>query len=153
MRETRDVVIDDDGIQLTFRIQQMPATRLEDWLYRAAQVVGNALDIPSAGDIEEALGKNLLSALMSADYSRAKPLLDDMLGTASRVVDGVLYPCTIDTVDGYIGNVTTLMRLRLECLKVNLVFLPRVIQSISQHVGDNGRRVTRITKTSGRSRP
>ena len=125
MRREVTVTLEEEGVRLTFRIRQMPATRLESWLLWAAQTLGAALDLPEGAGLESlgpALEKNGWRALTGVDFAAAKELMDEMLGTASRVLDGAEYPCTPDTVDGYIGDVRTLMRLRAECFKANLGF-------------------------------
>ena len=134
MRKESTITLDDDGNMLTFHIRQMPATQLESWIFRALQLIGGALEIPEGAGLEavgSALEKDGLRALGAMDYEKAKTLLDEMLATASRVLDGVQYPCTLDTLDGYIGNVTTLLRLRMECFKVNLGFFASAARSSS----------------------
>ena len=114
---------------------------------------GKALELPEGAGLEavgSVLEKDGLRALAAVDYDRAKPLLDEMLGTASRMLDGVSYPCTIDTVDGYIGNVSTLFRLRLECFKVNLGFFGSAAPSGSAEVKPTSPRASKAIRMSTR---
>ena len=151
MRKESTIMLEDDGNRLTFRIRQMPATQLEDWIFRAVQVLGAALELPEGAGLESvgaALEKNGLRALSSIAYDKAKPLLDEMLGTASRVLDGVEYPCTLDTMDGYVSDIKTLFRLRVECFKVNLSFFADAARSVSPDIGQKGKKTSPIIRMS-----
>ena len=150
MRKEETIVLEDDGNKLTFRIRQMSATQLESWIFRAVQVLGNALELPEGAGLEsigKVLEKDGMKALAAIDYDKAKPLLDEMLGTASRVLDGVQYPCTLDTIDGDIGNVSTLLRLRMACFRANLGFFGNGAPSAStgQEARTTGSKVIRMS--------
>ena len=126
MRQTKEVTIQDRGNPLTFRIKEMSATQLEDWTMRAVLVLAGAgSDIPAGGGVE-AIGKYLaehgLAAIGNVDYSRAKPLLDEMLGCCYRVVDRMEERVTPKTADAYIKDMSTLFKLRLESFKLNYAF-------------------------------
>lgn len=119
------ITLTDAGNQLNFVIRQMPASKLEWWIFRAIQVLGPSLEVPQEDGVEgigKALADKGFAALSNIDPEKAKPLLDEMLGTASRQLDGAEYPVSIDSVDGYISDITTLFKLRIECFKVNLSF-------------------------------
>lgn len=153
MRKEATITLEDDGNSLTFHIKQMPATQLESWIFRAVQVLGSALELPEGAGLEavgSVLEKDGLRALAAIDYDKAKPLLDEMLGTASRMLDGVSYPCTIDTVDGYIGNVSTLLKLRMECFRVNLGFFGNAAPSGSAEVKPTSPRASKAIRMSTR---
>lgn len=129
MRKEITVTIRDRETPLQFKIKEMPATRLESWLMRAVLLLaqGGLLETEETPDLEKAaeyLQNNLPRALAGMDYATAKPLLDELLACCSRVADsGVEMACTPETVDGYVEDVTTLLKLRLEALKLNLGFL------------------------------
>jgi hypothetical protein len=126
MRKEVRITLKDAGKDLTFVIRQMPASKLEWWIFRAIQVLGPALEVPQEEGIEgigKALADKGFAALSNIDPEKAKPLLDEMLATASRVLDsGATMEVDINSVDGYITDIVTLFKLRIECFKVNLSF-------------------------------
>ena len=139
MRKTKEVTITDRGKPLTFKITEMSATQLEDWTMRAVLVLAGAgSDIPAGGGVE-GIGKYLaehgLAAIGAVDYAKAKPLLDEMLGCASRVVDRVEEMVTPETADAYIEDMSTLFKLRMEALKLNFSFFGNGGQSASPEKG------------------
>jgi hypothetical protein len=127
-RRDIDVTLEDRGNPLRFKIREMPATRLESWLIRALIMIGPALgktggEPASVPEAASALLEGGLSRLEGIDFAKAKPLLDELLGCCSRVLDsGHLQQCAPETVDGYIEDVRTLFALRMEALKLNLAF-------------------------------
>lgn len=137
-RNIEKVEIKDGENVLRFRITQMPASKLEDWLYRAALCLGPALELPDGTGLEgigAALAKNGLSGLTRVEYGKAKPLLDEMLFTAERDLgNGQYMPVTLDSIDGYIESVQALFQLRMACFKANLRFFGNA--SLSTSPGD-----------------
>jgi len=126
MRTEKTIELEDRGNKLTFKIREMSATQLEDWTMRAVLVLAGAgSDIPAGGGVE-GIGKYLaehgLAAIGNVDYAKAKPLLDEMLGCCSRVVDKMEEKVTPETADAYIQDMSTLFKLRLEAFKVNFSF-------------------------------
>ena len=127
MRKEKIVTLQDREQKLTFRIREMTATRLESWMIRALLLLASSggaapggTDLKSAGAF---LAEHGLSALGSVDYDKAQPLLDELLGCCSRVVENVEERCAPETVDSYILDVQTLLKLRMEAIKLNLGFL------------------------------
>lgn len=120
------ITIEDRGNALQFRIREMPATQLESWVMRAVLVLAEAgSDIPADAGVEGAaafLAKHGLTALGKIDFVKAKPLLDEMLGCASRIVDKVEEKVTPESADAYVSDFRTLMKLRMECFKANFDF-------------------------------
>ena len=126
MRNEKTIELEDRGNKLVFKVKEMSATQLEDWTMRADLVLAGAgSDIPASGGVE-GIGKYLaehgLAAIGNVDYAKAKPLLDEMLGCCYRVMDKMEERVTPETADAYIGEVSTLFKLRLEALKVNFSF-------------------------------
>ncbi len=126
-RKEITVDIQDRDQLLTFRIKEMPATRLESWIIRALLLVaGSGAQVPGGADIKAAgafLAEKGLAALGNIDFEKASPLLDELLGCCSRVVEKVEERCTPESVDAYILDVGTLFKLRMEAIKLNLGFL------------------------------
>jgi hypothetical protein len=125
----KEVTIDiqDRDQKLTFRIREMPATRLESWIIRALLLVaGGGVLVPDGADLQAAgrfLSEKGLAALANVDFDKAAPLLDELLSCCSRVVERIEERCTPESVDAYIMNVSTLFKLRMEAIKLNLGFL------------------------------
>jgi hypothetical protein len=135
MRNEKTIELEDRGNKLTFKIREMSATQLEDWTMRAVLVLAGAgSDIPAGGGVE-GIGKYLaehgLAAIGNVDYQKAKPLLDEMLGCCSRVVDRMEEKVTPETADAYISDMSTLFKLRLEAFKVNFSFFGNGVPSSS----------------------
>ena len=135
MRQSKIIDIEDRGKKLTFKVTEMSATQLEDWTMRAVLVLAGAgSDIPANGGVE-GIGKYLaehgLAAIGAVDYAKAKPLLDEMLGCCSRIIDKMEERVTPETADAYIEDMATLFKLRLEAFKTNFAFFGHGGQSAS----------------------
>lgn len=127
MRKETTVTIEDRGRPLTFKIREMPATQLERWIIRAMLLLAGSegLEGLSGASVENAgkfLSEHGLRALAAVDYDKAEPLLDELLACCARTDAGVEQRCTPDTVDGYIEDVRTLFKLRVEAAKLNFGF-------------------------------
>lgn len=134
-RRTVELTIEDRGNPLHFIIREMPATKLEAWIIRALLlIVGADIEVPNGSDLKSAgafLAERGVTSLGSVDYDKAAPLLDELLGCCSRRLDKVEERCTPDTVDGYIEDVSTLFKLRMEAAKLNLGFLAAEVERLS----------------------
>jgi hypothetical protein len=126
-RKESIITIQDRDQELTFKIREMPATKLESWIIRALLLVaGSGAQVPDGSDIKAAgafLAEKGLNALGNIDFEKARPLLDELLGCCSRVIERIEERCTPETVDAYILDVKTLFTLRMEAIKLNLGFL------------------------------
>ena len=134
MRKEKVVVLNDRGRELTFKIREMPATRLESFIIRAGLLLagsgllksgGNPVSM-DAGAALDAAGKAIaeggLSALAQLDPAKVQPLLNELLGCCEHMVDGLGHPLTPETVDGVIEDIKTLFTLRKEALILNFDF-------------------------------
>lgn len=134
-RRTIEITIEDRGNPLHFVIEEMPATKLESWIIRALLLVAGAgMEVPDGSDLRKAgafLADKGIGALGSLDFEKARPLLDELLGCCFRKIDKVKERCTPDTVDGYIEDVQTLLKLRVEAIKLNLGFLKAEVEGLS----------------------
>jgi len=139
MRNEKTIELEDRGNRLTFKIREMSATQLEDWTMRACLVLAGAgSDIPASGGVEgvsKYLAEHGLAAIGNVDYQKAKPLLDEMLGCCSRVIDKIEERVTPETADAYIEDMSTLFKLRLEAFKVNFSFFGSGSPSTSPEKG------------------
>lgn len=141
-RKETVVEIQDREQLLTFRIREMSATRLESWMFRAILILADAgAKLPGSPDMGAAgkyLAENGLTALAGLDYDKARPLLDELLGCCSRVVERVEERCTPQSVDAYIEDVKTLFALRVEALKLNMGFFEPEAARLSGFPGRPG---------------
>lgn len=128
------ITLKDGDQELTFRVRQMPATKLESWIIRAALLIGGVAgsDMPGLDGIRDGreagsyiMGnlKGLLPRLGQLDYEKAKPLMDELLACCWRKIDRHEQQCLPENVDDFIQDVSTLLKLRGEALKINLGFL------------------------------
>lgn len=123
MREAKTVKIPDGDKVLTFRITPMNAIKAEDFMYRAAIVIGGAVDGGMLNREAFTDAEAVLSMLRRADYAKVKPLLDDLLNGVERVTEaGGTVPVTAATIAGQVEFPTTLAMLRAAVLKVNFGF-------------------------------
>jgi len=127
--------IQDREQTLTFRIREMPASKLESWIIRAVLLVaGSGAEVPAGADLK-AVGLFLqskgLTALGNVDFEKSRPLLDELLSCCSRVIERVEERCTPESVDAYIEDVKTLFTLRMEALKLNLGFFKGAVENLS----------------------
>ena len=146
--------IKDGDNTLRFRITQMSASKLEDWLFRAVLCLGPALELPDGAGLDEvgaALSRQGYAGLAKVDYAKAKPLLDEMLATAERELgNGQYMPVSLATIDGYLESVQALFQLRVACFKANLNFFKGGVPSGSQSGGTPKSPASPVIKMSSR---
>lgn len=163
MRKEKNIVIDDRGRSLTFKIREMSALRLESWIARAGILLAatgildeTRVDVRNAGEIAagvaRAVGESGISALGRLDYDKARPLLDELLFCCSRVDAGVEQPLTPDVLEGFIEDVRTLFTLRKEALALNFGFFAQGGPSASVKDGPAPQPDTLKPRISVRSR-
>lgn len=126
-RKTIEIDIEDRGKKLTFVIKEMSATQLESWIIRALLMAtgAGAANVPEGADLQKAgayLAQRGIGLLGSLEYDKAAPLLDEMLACCYRKIENHQERCTPDNVTGYIEDVSTLFKLRMEAMKLNLGF-------------------------------
>lgn len=116
----------DKGV--TYKVVEMPVSRLEKWCCRAllalfrAELPADIADIAHTSNAV-ALAKGVMRGLSSLAWHDAEPLYDELLGQIYRVPDkGQAIPLRPDTLDLYISDVSTIYRLRMEALLISLDF-------------------------------
>lgn len=142
MRKTVEIELIDRGEPRRFQITEMPATQGEVWFLKVVHLLTKA-NFP---DLVETILKNnkeakedgsdeavaafnmetvrsICTALSSFSIEEALPLWDELLGCCVRTDGGTHQVCSISTVDAFIENPLTLMKLKFEAAKVNLNFL------------------------------
>lgn len=128
MRKEIVVTLQDRGNDLTFKIKEMSASQLESWMIRALLLASAAgVAVPDGANLHAAgafLSDKGLTALGGVDFEKAKPLLDELLGCCYHVTGAnSMTRLTPEVVDGIICDVSTLLKLRAEAVKLNLGFL------------------------------
>ena len=131
MRKEKTITIKDRDNELTFKIREMPATRLESWLLRAGLLLAGsgAFDGADVRDASEAinkagavLSKGGISSLANIDIEKAQPLLEELLACCTRIDAGIEQQLTPEITDSIIEDVKTLFTLRKEALLLNCGF-------------------------------
>ena len=118
----------------TFKVREMPASRLEKWSARAllALFAGNVpVDVArqATGSNAVALASSLVAGLGTLRWEDVEPLYDELLTCVFRVPD----PARPDTViqlnaanlDAHVQDLSTLLRLRVAVLEVCFDFFGR----------------------------
>ena len=130
MRKTEIIKLIDDGQERTFRITQMPATKAERWVNRAAFLLvgaGKELRSDKLDDIE-----GIIKAIATIDYDKAEPLYNELIECCTFLPDGNVngggIACTQDTIDAQIVDPMNLYRLRMASAKLNFGFFMNVLQ-------------------------
>lgn len=122
-RKEITIGITDGGLEKSFRIRQMPATKLEAWIAQALLLAGGTEIDPTAfagnADSQIAVG---MKALAGVSYEKAKPLYDEMLECCAVIVGGTFHDLSLVNADTHIEDVKTLFKLRMEAAKLNLDF-------------------------------
>ena len=113
-----------------FKITEMPAVPMDKWATRALLLLGKAgMNI---GVLNTMSINDILTALSKSDYDATEKLLDEMLSCCSFIKDGVSVPMKGDMIDSVIEEWTTIFRLRIEAIKLNLGFLEQDVESTSE---------------------
>ena len=118
MRKENLITLQDGGEAKQFKIRQMPATKGEKFLLKLLMALGAKAKTVSMDDPIQ-----VINAVCSQPFEKVQDLLDDMIICISRVHDGgIETQLTPDNTDDFIEDVTTLLRLRAEVVKVNNFF-------------------------------
>lgn len=141
MRKEITVAIADNGNELRFRIKQMPATKQERWIMRALLLVarsgiGGMINVPDGkklGELkmtQDLKFEDMLKALGQLNYEDVEPLMEELLNCCTRISDsGAEQVCTGNTIDGYVSDLKTLLKLRQEVLKLHFSFFQNAANS------------------------
>lgn len=120
MLKSVDIIIEagrDKGKKFT--ITEMPAVKMDKWATKALIILGKTGNSFNLAQIDL---ESLLRSLSNADYEGVEPLLEELLSCATFEKDGVSMVMTSSIADGIVEDWTTLFRLRIEALKLNLGF-------------------------------
>lgn len=104
-----------------FKVEEMPAVQMDRWVTRALCMLGRSGSGLSA--IGGSTMEELLQAFSKLDFKDSEPLLDELLACCSFKKDGTLVKMSGSMIDSVIEDWTTIFKLRIEALKLNLGFL------------------------------
>jgi hypothetical protein len=141
MRKTAEVTINDRGADKTFRITEMPATKLEKWIAKASLLVLSKVNVSNDEENEvnvhramADISKRGFGGFNDIPFEQVEPLYDDLLDCVEFKAANIYIKVDPRTIDGQIEDVMTLFKLRLEVLKLNLGFFVTAFPSITQAV-------------------
>ena len=122
MRKEVEVKIEDGrDAGKVFKITEMPATQAERWATRALGILGKSgMSISVLGTME--FGE-ILQEVLRADSKDIEPMMDELLACASYENNGTMVKMQGNMIDSVIEEVTTIMKLKMEALKLILGFL------------------------------
>jgi hypothetical protein len=128
MRKEQIVTLQDAGENKTFKVKQLPATKAERFLVKFVLLIGGNAEIKDLQDNPA----GFLSALADKPYEKVQELFDVLLSCVSRVQDGgIEVQLTPENVDGFIEEMQTLLKLRVEAFKINNFFPQNASESLT----------------------
>ena len=133
MRKEITVTLNDRGNELTFRIREMPATKVERWIIKLAGALSAtgvfSADVADGVDAQKAIADFLLKGGLSKlgavtkDYDEViQPLIDELYACVEQKVGNAYFALTPDVIDAKIEDVRTLFNLQKEIVKLHLDF-------------------------------
>lgn len=133
MRKEITVTLNDRGNELTFRIREMPATKVERWIIKLAGALSAtgvfSADVADGVDAQKAIADFLLKGGLSKlgavtkDYDKViQPLIDELYTCVEQKVGNAYFALTPDVIDAKIEDVRTLFNLQKEIVKLHLDF-------------------------------
>ena len=133
MRKEITVTLNDRGNDLTFRIKEMPATKVERWIIKLAGALSAtgvfSADVADGVDAQKAIADFLLKGGLSKlgavtkDYDEViQPLIDELYTCVEQKVGNAYFALTPDVIDAKIEDVRTLFNLQKEIVKLHLDF-------------------------------
>ena len=141
MRKEITVTLNDRGNELTFRIREMPATKVERWIIKLAGALSAtgvfSADVADGVDAQKAIADFLLKGglsklgMVTKDYDEViQPLIDELYTCVEQKVGDAYFALTPDVIDAKIEDVRTLFNLQKEIVKLHLdFFVPGVASS------------------------
>lgn len=131
-RKEKIITLTDRDHELTFRIREMPATRLERWLIRfgcalASTGFAKSFNINDGLDARQVLAdfllKDGLKSLGNLDYDKVvAPLIDELFSCVEQKVGNAYMKLTPDLIDSKIEDIRTLVTLQKEVISLHLGF-------------------------------
>ena len=133
MRKEITVTLHARGNELTFRIREMPATKVERWIIKLAGALSAtgvfSADVADGVDAQKAIEDCLLTGglsklgMVTKDYDEViQPLINELYTCVEQKVGNAYFALTPDVIDAKIEDVRTLFNLQKEIVKLHLDF-------------------------------
>lgn len=132
MRKEEIITVNDRGNELIFRIREMPATKLEGWLFRVgaalvstgfAKTEDVADGIDTTKYIANLLMKDGLRFLGNLDYEKTvKPLVEDLYSCVEQKVGEAYLAVTADNIDSKVEDIRSLFAIQKAVITLHLGF-------------------------------
>ena len=133
MRKEITVTLNARGNDLTFRIKEMHAPKVERWIIKLAGALSAtgvfSADVADGVDAQKAIADFLLTGGLSKlgavtkDYDEViQPLIDELYTCVEQKVGNAYFALTPDVIDAKIEDVRTLFSLQKEIVKLHLDF-------------------------------
>lgn len=156
MIKEKVIKLQDGANTLTFKIRKMPAMQGAEWMAKAGFLLGSQVDNNVLAQFmgATAQGEMMVAALtlaMKTDYDKARPLFMELLSCCARIDAGVEQVCSPETVDAFIEDPVTIMKLVKEAATFNFSsYLVGSQSNQEEEAPDQGKRrpVTKSIKTS-----
>lgn len=118
MRKEFTITINDGGQDKRFKIRQMPATQAERFMFKLIFLIGGQAEIEKLQDMGA-----VLEAMADKPFEKVQELLDSLLACVSLLNEGgIETQLDPDNVDGFVEEMSTLLKLRAEAFKANSFF-------------------------------
>jgi hypothetical protein len=115
------VAIQDREQKLRFRIRQMSAMQLEQWINTAFALLPG--DTPAFSDLQRLFMGNLSHVFGHIGYDQVRPLSDALLDCCTLITDEGERSCDPEFLETCVEDVRTLHELRGQALCLNMGFL------------------------------
>ena len=138
MLKEKTITLQDRENKHTFTIREMPVRKRFDWKARFILLLSSTnADLQNDVDLTKlasgSQGISMIRSLLSGvKYEQARPLIEELLNCCERIIDGQAIQVTFDTIDGYIEDDATLMKLIQEAFLLNNSFFVNAAKSASQ---------------------
>lgn len=142
MRKTKEIILTENGRNLTFVIEQMPATKMQKLMAKGLALLAGT-DFASAdfGVLQKEFKTKGLALLRGIDVDKAELLVQELYGCAKHKVDNTQIQLDARNIDSVISDVRTLFALEKEILIHNFDFFTES-PLISQGTGAKGQNNT-----------
>lgn len=123
MRKTKEITLQENGENLIFIIEQMPATKMQLWLLKALSLLcGTELASMDFSLLQKEFKTKGFALLQGLDIAKAEPLINELYSCVRRKVDNALIQVSEQNIDSIITDVRTLFALQKEILTHNFDF-------------------------------
>lgn len=149
MRETKEIILQEKGKNLTFIIEQMPATKMQKFIAKGLFLLaGTGLAEADFSVLQKEFRNKGFALLRGIDVDKAEELVHELYTCAKHKVDNTQIQLTPQNIDSVISDVRTLFTLEKEILAFNFDFFTESPLSSAQVTGAQGQSNTFDMRTS-----